>query len=187
MPIEFHCVHCQHLIRTGDEHAGRHGKCPFCHQSVYIPTPRDQLEPLELAPLDDNEERERERALRETRDITQAILRDKDKPEGAAARAPVTPPGAGKPARPSSAPAPSPPAASGASAGDVETLIVDYAVCMFDGDLDEARSLAAQIATHRAAAERVVQRLIMDEVLPKPLARIPRAILNGYLKKLGSA
>lgn len=184
MPIEFHCVHCQHLIRTGDEHAGKRGKCPFCHQSVYIPTPRDQLEPLDLAPLDADEERERERAMRETRELTQSILRDKEK-QGETGPRPSA--GASSAARPPARPAhpPAPAVAAGGAGPDVETLVVDYAVCMFDGDLDEARALASQIAGQGAAAERVIQRLMMDEVLPKPLARIPRAILNGYLKKLG--
>jgi hypothetical protein len=37
MPIEFRCSHCQKLLRTPDESAGRKAKCPDCGAIVDVP------------------------------------------------------------------------------------------------------------------------------------------------------
>jgi phage FluMu protein Com len=39
MPIEFRCTHCQRLLRTADNTAGKQTKCPECGQIVRIPSP----------------------------------------------------------------------------------------------------------------------------------------------------
>ncbi|MFZ5831933.1 MAG: hypothetical protein ACOY3P_17755 [Planctomycetota bacterium] len=39
MPIEFRCTSCQKLLRTPDDTAGKHAKCPECGTVVVIPTP----------------------------------------------------------------------------------------------------------------------------------------------------
>ena len=46
MTIEFHCPKCGKHIKAPKEAAGKNGKCPACHQSVYVPTPDDEIEPL---------------------------------------------------------------------------------------------------------------------------------------------
>mgnify|MGYP000946439218 CR=1 FL=1 len=51
MAIEFHCEFCGKQVRAQDEHAGKRAKCPSCHQSVYVPTPSDQIEALGIEPL----------------------------------------------------------------------------------------------------------------------------------------
>ena len=37
MTIEFHCPHCQHVLVTDDEKAGRAAKCPGCGSRIEIP------------------------------------------------------------------------------------------------------------------------------------------------------
>jgi hypothetical protein len=37
MPIEFRCIHCAKLLRTGDETAGRQAQCPDCGALMTIP------------------------------------------------------------------------------------------------------------------------------------------------------
>jgi len=39
MPIEFSCTSCQHLVRVGDNAAGKKGKCPHCGTILQIPGP----------------------------------------------------------------------------------------------------------------------------------------------------
>ena len=39
MSIEIHCDHCGKLIKAPDDAGGQRGKCPYCHQSVYVPAP----------------------------------------------------------------------------------------------------------------------------------------------------
>jgi DNA-directed RNA polymerase subunit RPC12/RpoP len=167
MAIEFHCDHCGNKVRTPDESAGRRGRCPYCKQSVYIPTPRDQIELLDLAPLDEAHERDLQAMQNETRDIAARLLRDKNTP-------PETP---------------------GSQRGDArhdviepradpQALIVQYAMNMASGDLPAADELAAEIRRDMAAAEQTMDRILMDEVPPAQLARIPRPVLVGFFKRL---
>ncbi len=165
MAIEFHCDHCGKLVRAPDDAGGKRGRCPACHQSVYIPTPPEQLEPLDLAPVDETEEQQRARLLRETFELERRVYQDSDiPPESAAA-----PPPAGSPAPP---------------VLDVETLVIEYAQAMAAGKLEEAEQLAADIRRNMDRANDVIQRLMTDEILPEPLAEIPRPVLVGFFKQL---
>jgi hypothetical protein len=166
MTIEFHCDHCGHLVRTGAEHAGKRGRCPHCHQNVYIPTPSDQIEPLRLAPTDDQEERERKRLDEESRAVARALREEKEAPPDLV-KTPLPEP-VGDVRLPS----------------DVETLIIQYALCMADGKLNEAQELAVEIRMDLDRAQGYIQRLTMDELPPTRLAHIPRAVLLGFLKQL---
>ncbi len=166
MPIEFHCNHCGKLVKTGDEHAGKYGRCPSCHQTVYIPTPSDKIELLQIAPLDDRAELERAKLLRETRDLQHKLLRERELADNPGNRAHVTNPQVLEPKI------------------DVETLVIEYALAMADGNLTEAQELAGDIRKNMKAAEDVLQRLTVDEMPPPQLARIPRAVLIGFFKQL---
>jgi hypothetical protein len=168
MAIEFHCHACGKLVRAPDDAGGKHAKCPACHQSVYVPLPATELDPLPLAPVDESFEREKERLMRETRDLQHRLLHERDLPADA-----VRPP--------------SP--AAGASeafpqAIDIETVVIEYAICMADGNLEEANELAALIRKNRKAADDYIQRLMVDEILPPQLSRIPRPVLMGFFKQL---
>ena len=167
MSIEFHCNHCGSLVKTAAEHAGKFGKCPHCHQSVYIPTPSDELEPLRLAPVDDADERERKRLLAEAAELAHKLRAEREAPPPEVAQAPLPEP-LGDVHLPS----------------DMETLVTEYALCMADGKLQEAEELAAEIRQNLPRADEFIQRLTMDEIPPARLAHIPRALLLGFLKQL---
>ena len=164
--IEFHCPFCGKQIRTADEHAGKHGKCPSCHQSVYIPTPEDRIEPLPIAPIDEEFERDRQRLLDETRQLQHRLLHERDLPEER-----------GRPP-PSDDSAPPTPAV------DVEPWVAGYVKARADGALDSAGRLAAQARRHTRELDEVVQRMTADEIPPTALARVPRPVLIGFLKQL---
>lgn len=168
MAIEFHCDHCGKHVRTSDEHAGKRGRCPFCKGSVYIPTPSDQIEPLGLAPVDPSTEHEKQQALEESRDLARNIRGDKT----------ALPPETRKPV---------PPAAPvGDPRANMETLIIDYCRAMADGDLTEAEQYAEQIRADLDTAEEIIQRLTMDDIVPRALARIPHPVLVGFLRQLST-
>ncbi len=62
MSITFDCEHCHKEIKAPDDAGGRRGKCPYCHQSCYIPSPVAEDDLLDLAPIDEEQERrEKER------------------------------------------------------------------------------------------------------------------------------
>lgn len=169
MAIEFHCQHCGHLVRTADEHAGKRGKCPRCNNSVYIPTPSEQIEPLKLTPLDDADERHEQELLEESRELAQRILQEKDVPPESVAHP---------------APRPEPVGDIRLTAANMENLVIEYALNMAQGNLREAEELALEIRTNMRAAEEVMQRLTVDEIPPPRLAKIPRPVLVGFFKQL---
>lgn len=162
MPIELTCEHCGKRVRTSDEHAGKRGRCPYCKNEVYIPSPDVALEPLKLAPVDQKEEAERQRLLDETKRISHAIRADRTEvPEGTAGRAP-------------------------AKAVDVEEAVISYAVAMAAGELEKAERLAGMLHDNFEAAEQVIQRITADDIPPARLKNIPRAVLVGFFKQLRS-
>lgn len=168
MTIEFHCQHCGKLVRTGEEHAGKRGQCPYCHNSVYIPTPAEKLEPLKLTPVDATDERRRKALLDESRDLTQRILHERETPTDAV-----------------------PPVSAPPPVGDVrlitanmESLVIQYAQCMARGDLAQAQELAGDIRLNLRAADEVVQRLMADDIPRPELAGIPRPVLTGFFRQL---
>lgn len=168
MAIEFHCEHCGKQVRAQDDSGGRHGKCPSCHQTVYIPMPDDRVEPLDLEPVDEAAERERERLLRESADQHLRVLSDREpaaESSGGARRS--------KPAR-----EPAPPAV------DLEHMVIEYVQRMANGELERAEQLGEQIHRHWRVAEGIVDRLSVDEIPPQALSEIPRPVLLGFLKQL---
>lgn len=165
MPIELHCEHCGKLVRAPDDAAGKHGKCPSCHQTVYIPAA--DVEPLGLAPVDETAEEAARRAEQESRDLQRALLHERDMPAG----------GIGEDTRNRSGQMLEPKL-------DMETLIIEYAAAMAAGDLTQAEEYAADIKRDMVKAEDVMQRLTVDEIPPDRLADIPRPVLVGFFKQL---
>ena len=39
MTIEFSCSHCDKVLKTSDDKAGRRAKCPQCGEAVTVPDP----------------------------------------------------------------------------------------------------------------------------------------------------
>ena len=167
MPIELHCDHCGTLVRAPDDAGGKHGKCPSCHQPVYIPTPSDQVEPLEIAPIDETEEQERARLREESLELQRKLMEERELPKGVAAEPPPSPAGQPPPLK-----------------LDMETLLIEYARAMAAGDLEQAERLATEIRADMRTAEETIQRMVADELPPEQLAQIPRPVLAGFFRQL---
>jgi hypothetical protein len=177
MSIEFHCDHCARLIRAPDEASGKRGKCPYCHQSVYIPTPPDQIEEIPLAPIDDNDERTR-RALEEERKRIETQLRSERRPPAEEGRGSATKgSGGGGSAGGGS---------SAADAAEARDQVVDYLLLMRNSELVQAESVLAELLKKRQVAREVVDRLAADAVPPAELSEVPLALYQGFLKNLRS-
>lgn len=170
MAIEFHCEHCGKGIKAPPDLAGKRAKCPACHNSVYVPTPSEELEPLNLAPIDRREEQERQRALQEARELQRRLLGDREAVDaggrGVAAREAAA-------ARESATPR-----------EDMESLVLKYAASMARGELQTAEFLAREIRKDFKTAEEVMQRLTIDEVPHPALAGIPRPVVVGFFRQL---
>ena len=167
MPIEFHCSHCGKLVRAPDTAGGRRGRCPYCEQSVYIPTPLGPEDEVPLAPEDSGPDPE-ERAAAE---IDRQLQREmRSAPEGAVP----------EPSAPETA-LPDIPVASGE---DVETQVFDFIRAMSESNLPRADEIAAGLARSQREAIEVIERLSMDAVPPPELGNLPPAVYQGFLRTL---
>jgi hypothetical protein len=167
MAIEFQCHHCGNKVKTSEEHAGKRGRCPHCKNSVYIPTPSEALDIIPLVPIDEEHEREKEQLAADAQNLSQQIRSDKTNvPEDT-----------------SDIPMPEPTATSGLKP-DVETLIIDYVLAMAEGNLDEAEDYAKDIRANMDEAEEIIERISNDDIMPRQLHRVPRAVMIGFLKQL---
>ncbi len=170
MSIELHCDHCSKLIRAPDEAAGRRGKCPYCHQSVYIPTPPEAMDEIPLAQVDETAEEQQQRLTEESRRTQRELLADNRPPMDRGIPAPPT-----ESAMPDDLP----------DAGETaEDMVIDYLLLMRESQLVQAESLLADLLTQKAAARAVVDRLAADAVPPRALGSMPPAVYQGFLKNL---
>ena len=162
MAIIFHCEHCSKKIEAADTAGGKWGKCPSCHNKLYVPSP-DTGEELKLAPIDETDLEREHRLMAETHRLTQDILKEREIPDG-----------------------PAPPAGAVYQMGDKELTqqIILYLRQMVNGELDEAERTAALIAPsgHRAVA--IIDRIALSEIPQPELADIPPQILAGSIRTL---
>lgn len=169
MAIEFHCNKCGQMVRAPDDAGGKRGKCPACHQSVYIPTPSDEIEPLDLAPIDEEAEREQERLRREASELQSNLLRERELPESA--REPAL--------------------ASGANTFlpklEPRELVLGYLSAMADGNLQQADAYAAQAARDKSAIDDAITHIFEQDELPEQIAHLPPPVVKAFVKQLRDA
>jgi len=159
MSIKFHCEHCGKKIDAPDSAGGKRGKCPACHNKVYVPQ-MDADEELVLAPVDETEEQRQKHLLAETFQLTQNILQEKDIPDA--------------------------PAGSGGKIPerDMTETIVRYLRQMADGDLDDAQRTAEVIAAHRVEARSALEQIARSDPPDPALGDIPPQVLGGLIRNL---
>lgn len=163
MSIKFHCEHCGKRIDAPDSTGGRYGKCPACHNKVYVPQPEAEEEELHLAPIDETEEQRKRRLLAESFQITQSILQEKNAPEVSLASAGP---------------------ANDLDEDKLTEIIVRYLRQMYNGDLDEAQRTADTIASHRRQAKDILDRIATSDTPEPDLADVPPHLLSGFIRNL---
>jgi hypothetical protein len=162
MAIVFHCEYCGKKIEAADTTGGKWGKCPACHNKLYVPSV-DTGEELKLTPIDETAVERAHRLMAETHKLTQDILKEREIPDG-----------------------PAPPAGAVYQMSDKELTqnIIIYIRQIVYGELDEADRTAALIApfSHRAVA--IIDRIALSEIPERELADIPPQVLAGSIRTL---
>lgn len=176
MAIEFHCEHCNKLIRAREAEGGRPGKCPYCQGRNYIPLPGDEVGELSLAPLDEAFERHRRRAAAEDAAMQRRLLKERDTGPGRGGRRAVR--------RADASPATAPPPAP--SSKQLTALIVSFIEAMSSGALDEAGKLSSRLSAHRAEVDAILDDMMTQDLRGYGLPTLPRPVLLGFLKQLRS-
>ncbi len=162
MAIIFHCDHCGKKIEAPDSAGGKWGKCPACHNKLYVPSP-DSDEELKLAPIDESEEERKNRLMAETLKLTQDILQEREVPNGPAV---VVEP------------------ISGMGERELTKNIIMYLRQMADDELYEAQRIVGLIARHGPQAAKILNRMALSEIPEPELADIPRQVLSALIKSL---
>ncbi|UCG48549.1 MAG: hypothetical protein JSU94_02000 [Phycisphaerales bacterium] len=162
MAVVFHCEYCGKKIEASDSAGGKWGKCPSCHNKLYVPDLSSDEE-LKLAPVDETEEQRRDRLMAETFELTQDILQEREIPGGPGD---VTGP------------------VSEMSERELTKNIVVYLRRMADGELDEAGRIIGLISPHRRQALPIIDRIALSEIPEPELADIPPQVLSGLIRTL---
>jgi hypothetical protein len=167
MAIVFHCQFCNKEIKAADDAGGKWGKCPKCHNKVYVPSVDFDKEDdeLKLAPIDEEGMKREKELLAETYRLTQDILEERETPNDAA-----------QPAG----------AIYEMDDNELKKNVILYLRQMAAGELEDAEQTAILISPF---SERV--RMILDQIsvsqIPEPqLTKISPSVLSGFIKSLRS-
>jgi len=163
MPIKLHCEHCGKKIEAVDSAGGKWGKCPACHNKLYVPLPATDDDELKLAPQDESELQKQRQLMAETLRLTRDILAEQNAAE--------------------TAPAPGGPAAE-ISDQTLTEYIVRYLRQMVDGRLDDAQRTAERIMPHRRKAAVILDQFARSDTPDPELEDIPKQVLSGFIRNL---
>lgn len=161
MPIVFHCESCKKKIQAPDGSGGKYAPCPHCKHRVYIPMPKSALEgeELRLAPIDETEEQQRQRLMKETYALQATLLKQKEMPEGADLAA-----------------------AAGMDDREILKHIVIYLRLTADSQMQEAQKTAEKIVQNKKKAAAILDRIAISDMPEPELADIPPAVLAKLIK-----
>ncbi len=156
MTITFHCDHCGKKIEAADTAGGKWGKCPSCHNKLYVPAAQHGEE-LKLSPLDSEDQERQRQLMAETYKIEQDILLERE---------------------------PDPDAT--VSDKELTKNIILYLRLMLNGELDDAKVTMNSITPYGSQAVNVLDRIAVSEIPEPELADIPQQILAGLIRDLRS-
>jgi len=164
MPIKFQCSLCGKKIEAPDSAGGKWGKCPGCHNKVYVPQPISEEDELKLAPIDETDEQKQKQLMQETFDLTREILQENPVPEAEEG--------------------PSPAGGSDISEEKLTEIIIRYLQQMAGGDLDGAQRTAELIVPHRRKAAPILDEFLHSQAPDPELEDIPKQVLSGLIRNL---
>ncbi|MHC4563068.1 MAG: TFIIB-type zinc ribbon-containing protein [Planctomycetota bacterium] len=164
MSIQFDCAYCGKIIKAPDAAAGKRGRCPHCGQTNDVPVPLPDThddDVFDVAPLDDEDERQREQELRRLMDQERELL--------AESREQATVPLEQiEDLRPE----------------HLHHFVVNYCRDMADGKLDRTKAHISQLYKFRLTALEAVDEFLSGKVSEPALGDIPPRVLQGFLKSL---
>ncbi len=170
MTVSFHCESCKKKVKAPDEAGGKWGKCPFCEHRCYIPLPKSADEPeLKLAPIDESAESQVGDLMRETHDLTQKILKERQPIDDG----PDDDPGAQQ-----------------AVEKEVLKQTIVYLRQVADGQLKQADQTFETLGRHKKQALHILSAMARAEQPEPELSDVPDGVLHGLIrdtqKKLNS-
>lgn len=162
MSITFKCERCRKDVKADDSAAGKRGKCPFCGHSTYVPTPVNDDEILPLAPLNEDEERQRQEQVKALLAAEHDLLSESGSP---ISDVPLE-------------------HREGLSTQDLHHFVVNYCLDVAGGKLERAETYVPKLRQFGAVAGQAVDDFLERKVLEPALDPIPGRVLQGLLMQL---
>lgn len=181
MSIEFHCEHCNLIVKAPNEVGGRPGKCPHCQGINYIPLPEDQSGEIPLEPLDSEFEKHRRKAASEDFAFQRRIMSDRATPgEGPRGSARKNASGGARSATPQPAPG-----GNALTDRQVSSLVVAFIEAMAGGSLEKADDIVRRLRAQPAKVNGVIDDLLnAGSAAAYGLPTLPKPVLNGFIRQL---
>lgn len=168
MSIVIHCQNCKKKIKAPDSFGGKYGKCPFCQHKNYIPLPQEpDFDEIKLAPIDDQDQKQKQQMLLETYSLTQQILQENQIPDE------VNLDNGGEREHQEEIPS-----------NQLLNLIIKYLSNMAHSNLDAAQNILKDIIPHKEKANDLLDRLLRAGAGEKELQDISPTILKGLIANL---
>ncbi len=167
--IRVTCQNCNHVIKAPRKAAGRRGKCPHCHNSVYIPTPESELDAIPLEPEHEQAHAAAQRLEKEDVALAAAMRREtKEAPELT-----VTP----QRERPATR-------KTALNATEINDLIIRYLLAMQVSELERAETLTVELKGAARQAKSKIQQMMVDAMRPEAVRSMADGLYQGFLRKL---
>jgi len=172
MSIELHCPKCSNLIKAPDNAGGKHGKCPYCQNKVYVPMPADQVEEIPLAPIDQEAEQREEQMRAESARYAANVGHALEVPPSADTGGFGGDSAVGLPL-------------DAGEVVDVAERVEQFVYAMRDSKLDEADRIVADLKRDATKAADYVDGIMVDPT-PPDFDDMPKPLVQGFLKTLKS-
>lgn len=170
MTVTFHCEYCGKKIEAPDSAGGKWGRCPACHNKLYVPN-LSSGEELKLAPVDESDEAKQKELMDETYKLQEDILLEKEVPAEStesdeSAEAFVLP--------------------FEISDERLKKNIINYLLQMSQGQLEQAETTISLIVPCGRRAVEILDKIALAEIPEPGLADIPQQVLSGLIRELRS-
>jgi len=170
MSIELHCPKCSNLIKAPDNAGGKHGKCPYCQNKVYIPTPATEDDVIPLAPVDVEAERRAEKMRAESSRYAATVSHAGDVPDADSTGGFGGDGAVGVPM-------------DAGEVVDVAEGVEQFIYAMRDSKLEAADQVVAQLKRNAKKATDYIDGIMVDAT-PPDFEGLPKPLVHGFLKTL---
>ena len=161
MSIQFRCEHCGKQVTAPESSGGHRGKCPYCGGSNYIPAPVNDDDLVPLAPIDEGEERRRQKEIDSLMRAEREILAESG----------------GQPSTPLEH-------REDLHVEDLHHFVVNYCLDMGKGNLSRARRHIDSLRQYGTMGTEAVNDYLIGKASEKALAILPPKVLRGFLTQL---
>jgi len=161
MSIQFRCEYCGKQVTAPESAGGQRGKCPYCGRSNYIPAPVGDDDLVPLAPIDESEERQRQKEIDSLLRAEREILAESG----------------GQPPVPLEH-------REDMQVEDLHHFVVNYCLDMGKGNLSRARRHIDSLRQYGTMGAEAVNDYLTGKTNEKALAILHPKVLKGFLAQL---